>query len=131
MRKPFGVSRRTVKVGDADHLLLQADTVPIVGVLESPSPEIRPNWLPFVRVADVSAVVAKAAESGGRVILAPRPDIRDGTVAIGRAASLLAIGLLVLALACGGHMSVGVGFAVPAPWGSVSIGTSVPIGYGW
>jgi hypothetical protein len=42
------------------------------------------------------------------------------------------VALLMMVLACaGGHMSVGVGFAVPAPWGSVSIGTSVPIGYGW
>jgi predicted enzyme related to lactoylglutathione lyase len=80
--KVFGVRRRVVKVGDAEHLLLQVDTVPVVGVLQSPSPEIRPNWLPFVRVADVSAVVGKTTELGGRVILAPRPDVRNGTVAI-------------------------------------------------
>jgi predicted enzyme related to lactoylglutathione lyase len=81
-QKLFGVRRRMVKVGDADHLLLQVDTVPVVGVLKSPKPEIRPHWLPFVRVADINAVIAKTTDMGGRVILAPRPDLRNGTVAI-------------------------------------------------
>jgi hypothetical protein len=80
--KLFGVRRRMVKVGDADHLLLQVDTVPVVGVLQSPKPEILPHWLPFIRVPDIIAVVAKTTELGGRVILAPRPDLRNGTVAI-------------------------------------------------
>jgi predicted enzyme related to lactoylglutathione lyase len=80
--KLFGVRRRMVKVGEADHLLLQVDTLPVVGVLESPKPEIRPHWLPFVRVPDINAVIAKTTELGGRVILAPRPDLRNGTVAI-------------------------------------------------
>jgi predicted enzyme related to lactoylglutathione lyase len=81
-QKLFGVRRRMVKVGDADHLLLQVDTIPVVGVLKSPKPEIRPHWLPFIRVADINAVIAKTTEMGGRVILAPRPDLRNGTVAI-------------------------------------------------
>ncbi len=80
--KLFGVRRRMVKVGDADHLLLQVDTVPVVGVLQSPKAEILPHWLPFIRVPDINAVVAKTTELGGRVILAPRPDLRNGTVAI-------------------------------------------------
>ncbi len=80
--KLFGLRPRMVKVGEADHLLLQVDTVPVVGVLETPKPEIRPHWLPFVRVADIEAVIAKTTALGGRVILAPRPDLRNGTVAI-------------------------------------------------
>ena len=80
--KLFGVRRRMVKVGDADHLLLQVDTLPVVGVLQSPKPEILPHWLPFIRVPDINAVIAKTTELGGRVILAPRPDLRNGTVAI-------------------------------------------------
>ncbi len=28
----------------------------------------------------------------------------------------------------GGNVSVGVGVAVPAPWGAVAVGTAVPIG---
>ena len=47
----------------------------------------------------------------------------------------LALALLLLAVvaaACGpGYMSANVGVVVPAPWGGVTVGTSVPIGYGW
>ena len=78
----FGLKPRMVKVGEADHMLLQLDTVPVVGVLETPKAEIRPHWLPFVRVSDINAVIARTTELGGRVILAPRPDLRNGTVAI-------------------------------------------------
>jgi predicted enzyme related to lactoylglutathione lyase len=30
-------------------------------------------WLPYVRVADVAATVAKATAAGGRVVVEPRP----------------------------------------------------------
>ena len=30
-------------------------------------------WLPYVRVADIAATVAKASAAGGRVVIAPRP----------------------------------------------------------
>jgi predicted enzyme related to lactoylglutathione lyase len=43
---------------------------------------VRPNWLPMLRVADVNAMVTRTVALGGRVILAPRADIRNGTVAI-------------------------------------------------
>ena len=43
---------------------------------------VQPNWLPYVRVADPSALAAKVVSLGGRVAIAPRPEIRNGTVAI-------------------------------------------------
>jgi predicted enzyme related to lactoylglutathione lyase len=43
---------------------------------------VQPNWLPAIRVADLNAMVARAVSLGGRVILAPRPDMRNGTIAI-------------------------------------------------
>lgn len=42
--------------------------------------------------------------------------------------------LLLGALACATAAkttSVSVGVGLPAPWGAVTIGTAVPIGYGW
>lgn len=42
--------------------------------------------------------------------------------------------LLLGALACAGnatHWSVTVGMGIPSPWGAVTIGTAVPMGYGW
>jgi hypothetical protein len=36
----------------------------------------------YVRVGDVDAVVARATQFGGRVLFAPSPDVRKGSVAI-------------------------------------------------
>ena len=54
----------------------------------------------------------------------------------GSPSSLLVLAALLLlgAVACarvGSTMSVTVGFDAPAPWGTVTIGTAVPMGYGW
>ena len=43
---------------------------------------VEPNWLPFVRVADPTAVAARVAGLGGKVLVAPRPEIRGGTLAL-------------------------------------------------
>lgn len=43
---------------------------------------VQPNWLPYVRVADPSALAAKAVSLGGKVAIEPRAEIRDGTLAV-------------------------------------------------
>lgn len=43
---------------------------------------VRPNWLPYVRIADPNAAADKAKSLGGRVILQPSPERRNGTLAI-------------------------------------------------
>ena len=40
------------------------------------------GWLPYILVADVPATLARAVSSGGRVVMAPRPDLLDGNVAV-------------------------------------------------
>jgi hypothetical protein len=54
------------------------------GVFRVPDSEknVPPNWLPYVRVADPSALAARVAGLGGRVVLAPRPGIRKGSLAV-------------------------------------------------
>ncbi|MFN0068740.1 MAG: VOC family protein [Limisphaerales bacterium] len=44
--------------------------------------DVPPGWLLFVRVDSVAASVARAGELGGKVLLAPRPDLLDGQVAV-------------------------------------------------
>ena len=39
-------------------------------------------WLPYVRVEDAAAMAARVKELGGTVVLAPRADIRNGSLAI-------------------------------------------------
>jgi len=52
------------------------------GLLRNPIAVDRPIWLPYVRVADPAASAARAAQLGGRVLLAPREDLRNGTMAL-------------------------------------------------
>ncbi len=55
---------------------------PRAGILQSPQPDIRPVWLPSVLVSDPAALAARATSLGGTVLLAPNPDIRNGSLAV-------------------------------------------------
>jgi predicted enzyme related to lactoylglutathione lyase len=57
---------------------------PRAGLFQLPASaaNVRPNWLPYVRVDDPAALAQKAQTLGGRVILAPSPERRHGTLAI-------------------------------------------------
>jgi hypothetical protein len=52
------------------------------GLYATPWKELNSNWLPYILVADAGAAAAKAKALGGRVVLAPRADIRNGSLAI-------------------------------------------------
>jgi uncharacterized protein len=62
--------------------VLMRDGRPRAGILQYQAQQVRPNWLPYVRVDDVERLVAKVGGLGGRVIFAPRSDVRRGNVAI-------------------------------------------------
>jgi predicted enzyme related to lactoylglutathione lyase len=44
--------------------------------------DVPPNWLPYVFVTDPAGLAARVPELGGRVLLAPHPDLRKGTLAV-------------------------------------------------
>jgi uncharacterized protein len=71
-------------VGDAASFALQAEGFARASLVEIPPErtELRPEWIYFVRVADVAASTAKAVALGGRVIAAPRPDLLDGRLGV-------------------------------------------------
>jgi predicted enzyme related to lactoylglutathione lyase len=56
--------------------------------------QIIPAWLPFIRVRSVNESVAKAVQLGGRVLLPPSADFRDGKVAVIADPTGAALGLL-------------------------------------
>jgi len=56
--------------------------------------EVRPTWLPFVRVKSVSESVAKAGELGGKTLVEPKPELFDGKVAVIADPTGAAIGIL-------------------------------------
>lgn len=72
------------RVGNAASYSLQAEGYARASLVEIPPgrTELRPEWLYFVRVADVDASLARAAELGGKVIAPPRPDLLDGRLAV-------------------------------------------------
>jgi hypothetical protein len=56
--------------------------------------DVRPIWLPFVRVKNVSESVALAKQLGGNVQLEPKPALLDGKVAVVADPTGAALGLL-------------------------------------
>lgn len=55
---------------------------PKAGLFKSPFERVRSNWLPYVLVDDPAAMAARAQSLGGTILVAPRPDLRKGTLAI-------------------------------------------------
>ncbi len=70
------------KVAGKPYTVFKRDGTPRAGLLVDPFPEVTPHWLPYVRVSDPAAVVAKVDGLGGQVLLKPEAKHRKGTVAI-------------------------------------------------
>jgi predicted enzyme related to lactoylglutathione lyase len=51
-------------------------------VLQNPAEGWDPAWLTYFGVADPAAAAARAESLGGRILLAPSPEVREGTIAI-------------------------------------------------
>ena len=54
----------------------------IAGLIPIGDSPVRPNWLPYVRVEDPTALARRASELGGKVLLEPRSEVREGSLAI-------------------------------------------------
>jgi uncharacterized protein len=65
-----------------------------VRTIRTDDPRVTPNWLPFVRVSNVSESVAKARELGGKILVEPKPELLDGRVAVIADPTGAAIGIL-------------------------------------
>jgi predicted enzyme related to lactoylglutathione lyase len=52
------------------------------GIVKIPWDDVKPNWLPYIAVEDVMAIVAKAKELGGKALVEPDKAIREGLLAI-------------------------------------------------
>jgi predicted enzyme related to lactoylglutathione lyase len=71
----FGFGTAPARDGEADRVLLTVDGRPMAGVRglgRRLSRERGAHWMTYFEVADVSAVAARAAELGGRVVEPPR-----------------------------------------------------------
>lgn len=65
-----------------EYTLLIVDGVKRAGILKNPLDGVDPLWLTYFGVQDVKATTAKVGGLGGRVLLTPAADIRDGKLAL-------------------------------------------------
>lgn len=72
----------TVVRDTATYIVLKMGDDDRAGIIQNPFQGVRPNWLPYLRVKDPSVLVDKVEKLGGTVYLAPREDIRKGSVAL-------------------------------------------------
>lgn len=78
----IGYDVRTLERRGGQYTLLGSNGVDRVGIMKNPSEDVKPVWLTYFGVTDPVAAAAKAEELGGRVILPPSPELRNGTLAV-------------------------------------------------
>jgi uncharacterized protein len=78
----YDTSATDSKLG-IEYFVLRRDSAR-AGLFQIPAAavQVRPHWLPYILVDDPSAMTAKATGLGGRILLEPSPDRRNGTLAI-------------------------------------------------
>jgi len=74
--------RASETAGAATVQVFTRDGNPRAGLNLLPWPEVRPNWLPYIKVDDAEAVARRVAELGGTVLIPPAPELRNGTTGL-------------------------------------------------
>lgn len=77
-----GYGVQTVDRRGGSYTLLLGNDAPRAGIQMHPAAEWDPLWLTYFGVEDAAAAAAKAQSLGGKVLLAPSPEIREGTLAL-------------------------------------------------
>jgi len=78
----IGVSAHTIERHGGPYTLLSERGTDRAGILKNPSDDAAPVWLTYFGVEDPVAAAARVEALGGKVILAPSPQLRDGTMAV-------------------------------------------------
>jgi predicted enzyme related to lactoylglutathione lyase len=76
-----GYDARAIERRGGFYTLLSAGGVDRAGILRNPT-DWDSQWLTSFGVEDPAAAAEKAAALGGRVLLAPTPEVREGTMAL-------------------------------------------------
>jgi predicted enzyme related to lactoylglutathione lyase len=76
-----GYEATTIERRGGDYTLLRFSGVKRAGILQNPT-DWEPQWLTYFGVEDPVAAAKRAAELGGRVLLEPTPEVREGTMAL-------------------------------------------------
>lgn len=66
----------------APYVLLKKEGKYAAGVIRNPVESVRAHWVPYFRVKDVKSAMEAVHQNGGKILLAPDPAIRNGSVGI-------------------------------------------------
>jgi predicted enzyme related to lactoylglutathione lyase len=71
-----------VKSEKVPYFLMKSEDMKLCGMMKNPVEKMRSAWLPYIKVNDVEQVSATATSLGAVLMLEPRDDVRNGSVAI-------------------------------------------------
>lgn len=78
----FGLRVSKEVKGGNDYYILKAGDEIVASMMKNPIENWRSQWVPYVRVEDAGATSAKAGSLGGKVVMEPNQQVRDGSVAV-------------------------------------------------
>ena len=68
--------------GGDDYIVLVRNGKPKAGIVKLPWNDVQPNWLPYLRVADVADSIERIRSAGGDLLVEPSNEYDEGRVAI-------------------------------------------------
>lgn len=77
-----GYDIETINRRGGEYTLLMQDGIRRAGVMERPNDDVEPLWLTHFGVTDPAAAAERAEALGGSIIVAPSPELRDGSIAV-------------------------------------------------
>jgi predicted enzyme related to lactoylglutathione lyase len=78
----LGYEHRGMEVDGETYHVFTRDADLKAGILKTPFTGIEPNWVPYILVDDLHAVIERARKLGGRVLLEPQEKLGKGEVAL-------------------------------------------------
>ena len=78
----LGYEYRGLEVGEETYHVFAQDEDLLAGILKTPYKGVAPNWVPYILVDDLRAVMERATELGGRTLLEPQDKLGRGEVAL-------------------------------------------------
>jgi predicted enzyme related to lactoylglutathione lyase len=78
----IGYEPHTIERRGGQYTLLARAGIDRAGILRNPAEKASPAWLTYFGVTDPAAAASRVEALGGRVILAPSPQLREGTMAV-------------------------------------------------
>jgi predicted enzyme related to lactoylglutathione lyase len=81
-RSVVGYEVRRIARRGGTYTILGSAGVDRAGILANPTTQWRPLWLTYFAVSDPEAAAERARELGGRILLKPSPQIREGSMAV-------------------------------------------------